>query len=188
MLLCAAVLGGCSRNQPPKGPRETLHDVLRAVETGNRLGFMDNVYGGQADKAAMGALFDMMHGFSRLAQEMLATYGKDRLPELLRQAPLMTTDQLSGATEKIDGERATVRVGESVMSLVRNNGRWLVDFSVDAPPDAATAARLRAMNGAISNARSKIGKEGYDPMRIARELSADLSNPPAPTQPAGEDV
>jgi hypothetical protein len=200
-LAVALIAGGCGKDggsarhhavpatstAPAPAVKDALLGIADALDTGDKARFLNLVETADAEWA--GLIFEAAVAGRAFRAYMEAAYGKQSLEQVDLPLPEFPgAEQLAGPLDVVAVGDSAVAVlpGPDELSMVRKDGRWLLDLTGDEPSEAEREAVLRSLRTtirAVGEVRGKIGQAGLTPQKIDDELIAALMGAAA-TQPA----
>jgi hypothetical protein len=176
VLLTATVLaGGCSKTAAT--PKEAVTNMVKAIDNNDKSAFKDVVCFGEGNQEAGEAMFDMMAAMVGFQKELQKAYGKDVVGPMGKNI-IPTDDELAKMEIKEEGDKATAKVQDKPMPLIKKDGKWYVDLTKDAPSASEKDKMIKQSKklvDAINKAKANIGKDGYTAEKINEELTKAMA-------------
>lgn len=178
MLLVAGMIWtvGCGA---PKAdtPQQAVKNLKSSVETGDKDLFMATVLVNDDQKAMVEAMFPVLHESILLNQAVEKQYGKDAK---IKGGPDMDFAGLDDqANYKVEGDKATFNPPKGdKLDLVKKDGVWKITMpDIPKGPQAEQFLKIAPkMVDVLKAAQKKVGKEGYTPEKINKEVNDDMMN------------
>lgn len=158
-------------------PRSALRVLADAMAAGDAQAILGVFHATNPQEQKMAqAMVDVAVAYAGLQKDAVAAFGADNAKALTGDAAAIQSQgltKLASATEKVDGDKATVVVGDGTeeppVSLVKHNGKW--KWPVAEMAKGIDAAQVE-QGIADANAQAKLYAEAAEEVRAGKYKTA----------------
>ena len=165
-------------------PQQTLENMRLAMLAGDSEGFVACFDVSPEQETMLKKFPPFAKAASEYEAEMIKAYGKDAMGDgavSTDMSDMKDENWLESVTITVDGDKAVAKKkGEdSPINLIKKNGVWKIadNFLMTGATDEEVEQGIKMielMTKMFSNAKTKIGKEGYTAKKIQQEMQVEV--------------
>ena len=184
LMASTAVLAGCEKGKgtsdtdgalgprPAKTPKEAVVNMIKSIEENDKELFIRSVT--VPDRELAEAAFESIFAGADFIKEYERAYGRDAAAKAGFGRMPSSADVAENVKITTDGDDTFARFSDRTppTRVVRVNGEWKVEPPGKGPKPEDRQGFLKASRAivkALNEAKSKIGREGYDAEKVLRE-------------------